>query len=86
MIVINWIHVERLLQPSIADQVRLIVPVPLQPSGCINSSTYPTNAGPHRSVAVAEPVLAGSVEASHEIVILTGQVMAGLVLSITVMN
>ena len=41
---------------------------------------------PQRSVAVNNPVLAGSMEASQEMVIFPGQEMAGGVLSCTVMN
>jgi hypothetical protein len=72
-------------QVSVAVQVRVIVLVSGQLLDVMLSAKLMTGALSQLSVAVALPVAAGALEASHSIVTLAGQVMAGALLSTTLM-
>ena len=68
---------------SVALQVRMMVPVPLQPPRLVTSVKVNV-AVPQLSVAVAVPVAAGNVLVLHWTVTLEGHVIVGAVPSSTV--
>ena len=71
--------------PSVAVHVRVIVLSCGHPPATVASLKVTVGAAAQLSVAVAEPVLAGSVLAVHCMVTLAGQVIAGAWLSLTTM-
>src|SRR5438093_12245151 len=74
-----WTQVAVLLHPSVAFQVRSIPGTPAQPAGVPASVWLIDTAPPQLSVAVAVPVLLGSVDAPHCSCLSGGQVMSGAV-------
>jgi hypothetical protein len=79
------LQVLELLQSSVTLHVRVIVYAWAHAPAVVTSVYVTVGVGSQVSVPVAEPVLAGKVLAVHWIVTLGGQVMAGGVLSSTVM-
>lgn len=79
---IVWLQVEELLHASVANHVLVIV-ISWGHAPATVTSLKLTRAIEQLSVAVALPVLAGSVLAVHSIVTFTGQVITGAVLSST---
>ncbi len=76
--VINCVPVCILLHASMDDHVRTMVPVPLHPvSPNTLSEKVTVGASVQLSIAVAVPVVDGSVFCSHEIVIDGGSVSCG---------
>src|SRR6266545_1063087 len=83
--VMCWTHVAALWQPSSAFQVRSMPALPAQ-SAVVGASVCVIVTGwPQLSVAVATPVLLGSVESPHANTLSSGQVMTGGVVSAKVM-
>jgi hypothetical protein len=80
------VQVDVLTQPSVADQVRVITYSCGQPPAVVASVYVGVGAVWQLSVAVALPVLPGSVLAVHSIVTLAGHVIAGGVVSSIVMS
>src|SRR3989440_12512400 len=78
---ICWMQVALLLQPSVAFQVRAIPGLPVQLAGVGASVKVMVAAPPQLSVAVAEPVLAGSVKSPHCSCLSAGQAITGAVVS-----
>src|SRR5687768_3680307 len=78
-------QLEELPQASVAVQVRVMVWLPGQLPGTVLSVKVTTGAGSQLSVAVALPVLLGSVEAEQSIVVSAGQLITGAVVSTTLM-
>ena len=88
MIQISCTHVLELPQASVADQVLLRRPVPLQPKRPVMSSVKLITSdctGVQLSVALAAPVKSGLIEDSQLIVAGGGQKMVGFSRSVTVM-
>jgi hypothetical protein len=82
--VIVCAQLEELPQLSVAVQVRVITKLPAQAPGAVES-LKPMLATPlQSSVAMAEPVLEGSVEAVQSMVTFIGQPRVGPVVSVTV--
>src|SRR5262245_41038830 len=75
-------HVEKLPDGSVAFQVRVMVTVPPQPATV--TSLWVIAGVEQLSVAVAVPVAAGLVSAGHSSVASGGQLIAGGVVSTTV--
>src|SRR6058998_2962770 len=80
-----WTQVAVLPQPSVAVQVRSIPGTPVQRGGVPASAKVIATGAAQLSVAVAEPVLDGSVEAPHWSWRSGGQVMVGGVVSTKMM-
>src|SRR5437868_5467445 len=78
---ICWMQVALLLQPSMAFQVRAMPGLPAQLAGVGASLNVIVTEPPQLSVAVAEPVLAGAVEAPHCSCLSGGQAMTGALVS-----
>src|SRR5258706_14593 len=76
-----WTQVASLLEASVAFQVRWMPAWPVQLAASGASLWLITGALSQLSVAVALPVLAGSLEAPHCSCTLAGQVMTGAVVS-----
>ena len=70
---------------SVAVHVRVIVDSCGQAPEATESSKVRSGSSSQLSVAVASPVLVGSVDSSHSIVTSSGHVMVGGVVSTTVM-
>ena len=70
---------------SVAVHVRVIVDSCGQAPGAVASMKVTTGAGSQLSVAVAMPVAAGALEASHSTVAVIGTVITGSVVSTTLM-
>src|SRR5919197_984424 len=85
MKVMCWRQVAVLPQPSVAVQVRSIPATPVQLAGVPASANVIVTGAAQLSVAVAEPVLPGSVEAPHWSCWSGGQVMVGGVVSTKMM-
>src|SRR5436309_1821543 len=85
MNVMCWMQVAVLPQPSVALQVRSIPGTPVQLGGVPASAKVIATGAAQLSVAVAEPVLDGSVEAPHWSCRSGGQLMVGGVVSTKVM-
>jgi hypothetical protein len=83
--VMVWTQLLLLPQSSMAVHVRVIVYSCGHPPAAVTSAYVGVTELSQLSVAVALPVLAGSVLAVHSIVTFIGQVIAGAVLSSTVM-
>src|SRR5947199_91382 len=81
----EWTQVEVLPQPSVAVQVRSIPGTPVQLAAVAASANVIATGAAQLSVAVAEPVLEGSVEAPHWSCRSGGQVMVGGVVSMKMM-
>src|SRR6185436_5701425 len=71
-------------QLSVAVQVRVMTWLPAQLPGALTSLCVIEATPLQSSVAVAVPVLLGSVEAAQSIVVLAGQTMVGACVSVTV--
>jgi len=74
-----------LLQASVASQVRFTPAWPVQLAAIGASLKVITGVPPQLSVAVADPVFAGAVDAPQANCLSAGQVITGAVLSINVM-
>ena len=86
-IVMVCIHVDELLQSSVACQVRVITYSCGQPVGILFTSEYVIESEASQlSDAVAVPVLAGKVLAVHCMVRLAGQVITGTISSMMVIT
>ena len=85
LIVINCMQLLELPQSSEANQVRVTVDICAQPPPADASVKVIIGVPSQASVAVAVPVLAGTVRASQSIVTFGGQLMIGGVLSSTKM-
>src|SRR5436309_915701 len=83
--VMCWRQVAVLPQPSVAVHVRSIPGTRVQLAAVAASASVITTGAAQLSVAVAEPVLPGSVEAPHWSCLSGGQVMVGGVVSTKVM-
>ena len=79
--VIVWLHVLKFPQLSDARQVRVITLLPEQLPATVASVYEITGDASQLSVAVAVPVLAGSVDAWQLMVVFAGQVKTGAVTS-----
>src|SRR5207247_2096488 len=71
-------------QASVAVKVRRIVKLPVQLPGMITSLCVTVGDGSQASVTVGVPVALGSVESVQDTVVFAGQVIAGGVVSTTV--
>ena len=84
IMVMVWVQLLLLPQSSVAVQVRVMLDAPAQLPAAMLSDKAMTGVLVQLSVAVAEPVSAAAVEASHSRVTLAGQEMSGAMLSVTV--
>jgi hypothetical protein len=82
--VIVWLHELELPQLSVAVHVRVMPELPVHPPGVVASEYVMEIERSQLSVAVAKPVIAGSVELPQASVILGGQLITGAVISCTV--
>src|SRR5205809_7824097 len=80
-----WTQVAVLPHPSVALHVRSIPGTPVQPAAVAPSANVIATGAAQLSVAVAEPVLDGSVEAPHWSWRSGGQLIVGAVVSTNVM-
>jgi len=85
MKVMCWTQVAVLPQPSVAFHVRSTPGRPVQPAGVAASLNVMVTGAPQLSVAVADPVLLGPVEAPHWSCLSGGQVITGAVVSAEMM-
>src|SRR5207244_3091620 len=76
-----WTQVEKFPHPSVAFQVRSIPAFPVQLAGVGASVDVMATAPPQLSVAVAEPVVAGAVDAPHWSCLSAGEAITGAVVS-----
>src|SRR5881396_3828598 len=83
--VMCWTQVAMLPQLSVAVQVRSMPALPVQLAGVGASLKVMPGSPPQLSVAVARPVLLGSVESPHCNCLSGGQVITGAVVSTKVM-
>jgi hypothetical protein len=83
--VMAWAQLPALPQASVAVQVRVMTDAPAQVPEATLSDDVTPGALSQSSVAVAVPVYAAAVEASHSTVTFAGHVMTGAPLSMTIM-
>src|SRR6266496_2125704 len=81
-----WTHVATLWQASSAVHVRSMPALPVQLAAVGASLWVMVTGWPQLSVAVAEPVLLGSVESAQARILSSGQVITGGVESTNVMR
>src|SRR5437867_8102265 len=81
--VMCWTQVAMLPQPSVAGEVRSMPALPVQLAEVGASAKVMAGLPPQLSVAVARPVLLGSVESPHCNCLSGGQVITGAVVSLT---
>ena len=84
IMVMVWVQLLLLPQLSVAVQVRVMLDAPAQLPAAMLSDKAMTGVLVQLSVALAVPVSAAAVEASHSTVTLAGQEMSGAMLSVTV--